>query len=94
MLVINIVNCARCGESHKKVEFKELSRDGHGASHWAPCPKNGEPLMLKLGGDHQMAAMRVTHVDLADKLREALGGDLAKLAERVREVLADVEIKG
>lgn len=39
--------CARCGESHYDLEFQPLTRPTEW-SHWAPCPTNGEPIMLKI----------------------------------------------
>lgn len=43
--------CARCGGEHE-VEFKELAQphvDTGGAkwTHWAPCPTNGEPILMR-----------------------------------------------
>ncbi len=50
-----LVNCARCGETHElPIIFKPLThpvRDLRGrefASHWAECPTNGEPILMRL----------------------------------------------
>ncbi len=46
--VHGIRNCARCGGEHAVLEFGELSRPtSHGHTHWAPCPTNGEPILLR-----------------------------------------------
>lgn len=45
-VLINVRNCARCGGNHKKLEFTKLTIEGERHSHWAPCPTNGEPVML------------------------------------------------
>lgn len=42
---ISIYNCARCGGTHKDLEIKKLSNSDY--SHWAPCPTNGEPVLIK-----------------------------------------------
>lgn len=45
-------NCARCGETHADLPFKPLARpvyddrDGELYTHWAPCPTNGDPIMM------------------------------------------------
>ena len=40
--------CARCGEDHQKVIFTKLSRPHPRHTHWAPCPKNKEPIMMRV----------------------------------------------
>ena len=40
--------CARCGEDHQKVVFTKLSRPHPRHTHWAPCPKNKEPIMMRV----------------------------------------------
>ena len=54
---INVSKCARCSGTHSGVDFKLLSRpisflteDGksHDYTHWAPCPENGEPMLLQI----------------------------------------------
>jgi hypothetical protein len=53
MLLKKIVSCARCGEVHENVETKRLTqpvyKDDSSTvlySHWAPCPTNGEPILV------------------------------------------------
>ncbi|MFL5312237.1 MAG: hypothetical protein ACJ79H_17530 [Myxococcales bacterium] len=47
----SVVHCARCGGDHPDLTFKpltipiELGPPG-GLTHWAPCPTNGEPILM------------------------------------------------
>ena len=43
-------NCARCGKDHT-VTFKPLTIPADEWTHWAPCPNNGEPIMMKFVPD-------------------------------------------
>lgn len=53
MRLRRITCCARCGEDHDDVLVAPLSRpmvDCEGFvvwSHWAACPTNGEPILVK-----------------------------------------------
>ena len=38
--------CARCGERHQDLRFNPLTYPADEWTHWAPCPTNGEPIML------------------------------------------------
>jgi hypothetical protein len=49
----SIKGCARChGDGHEGLTFKPLTfplelEDGEPPmTHWCPCPRNGEPIML------------------------------------------------
>lgn len=49
----DIKHCARCGQDHNKLGFDKLTypiedSDGTLWTHWAPCPANGEPILLKV----------------------------------------------
>lgn len=50
--IVDITNCARCGEDHAAVERHEFTQPmnimGVGFTHWASCPKNGEPIIIFL----------------------------------------------
>jgi hypothetical protein len=53
-------SCARCGGDHD-VEFKPLTHpvvdtDGTTWTHWAPCPVNGEPILMLQAGHWVEAA--------------------------------------
>jgi hypothetical protein len=50
-ITINVRSCARCGGDHEAVTFKKM--DGPViddekiiGTHWAACPKNGDPILL------------------------------------------------
>ena len=53
-IFVNIKNCARCGGYHDNVKFVEFARaprvDRY--SHYAPCPKTGEPILMYLTEEH------------------------------------------
>lgn len=55
--VMSIVGCARCdGDGHADVEFLPLDYpiplpDGREAGWWAPCPTNGQPILLAVWDD-------------------------------------------
>lgn len=50
--VKRLTGCARCGGEHENIEFKPLTmpcepdQDGTQITHWAPCPTNGEPILM------------------------------------------------
>jgi hypothetical protein len=54
---INLRGCARChGEGHENLWFHRLTHPVEIApdtafTHWAPCPTNGEPIMLVVSPD-------------------------------------------
>jgi len=43
-----VKHCARCGGDHDEMKFTRLSHPSAEWTHWAPCPTNGEPLMLQI----------------------------------------------
>lgn len=51
-VIQNVKGCARCGGDHPGLVFRPLTRamEPEGTSRswqqWAPCPTNGEPIML------------------------------------------------
>jgi hypothetical protein len=50
MATFNVKGCARCGQDHVDLDFKEFSRpivdsDGTVWSQWAICPTTGEPVL-------------------------------------------------
>lgn len=58
MKVINIKNCSRCGGTHEGVEpialahpFAPPEAGGLAWTEWAPCPTNGQPIMIGVVGD-------------------------------------------
>lgn len=52
-LTVNLTTCARCGGFHAAMQFSKLTRPmatpaGDTLTHWALCPVNGEPVLLKV----------------------------------------------
>jgi hypothetical protein len=47
-ITVDVKQCARCGKDHEKVVFKKLTQPGPRHSHWAPCPTNQEPIMMRV----------------------------------------------
>jgi len=50
-LSIDVNGCARChGDGHQLLTFTALTHPleigGETLTHWAPCPTNGEPILL------------------------------------------------
>lgn len=59
-ITVNAVNgCARCGGVHENVQFALLSNPvlertffpAPAYTHWAPCPMNGEPILLLIAAE-------------------------------------------
>lgn len=47
-MTIDLDGCARChGEGHHGLVFIKLTHAMNEFTYWAPCPTNGEPIMLK-----------------------------------------------
>lgn len=52
----DITGCARChGDGHEQITFTPLTHpyvedSGLVMTHWAPCPTNGEPILLGTRG--------------------------------------------
>lgn len=52
-LRVTMTGCARCGGSHEHVEVRRMARPfspaeagGLAWTHWAPCPTNGDPVLV------------------------------------------------
>lgn len=50
---LDIKSCARCKQDHDNLEFASLTHpieddDGTIWNYWAPCPTNGEPILMKV----------------------------------------------
>lgn len=45
--IINIIECARCGENHIELEFFKFNKKPtkFNYTHWALCPSTGEPIL-------------------------------------------------
>jgi hypothetical protein len=47
-IYVQVGNCARCGGQHKRLLFKRLTRPAGAWTHYATCPKNKQPILLKV----------------------------------------------
>jgi hypothetical protein len=51
-ITYDLVGCARChGDGHPQITFEPLTfpyveDNGTEMTHWAPCPTNGEPILM------------------------------------------------
>lgn len=52
IITLDLVGCARChSDGHLQLVFRALTypvveEDGTELTHWAPCPNNGEPILM------------------------------------------------
>ena len=46
--IVSITCCARCGLDHKDLEFSPLTIPDPEFQWWAPCPTNGEPVLMQV----------------------------------------------
>lgn len=58
MILKKIINCARCGGTHENLQTKKFERSfapseakGMEWTYWAPCPTNGDPILVTMWGD-------------------------------------------
>lgn len=47
-IVTSICNCARCGQNHENLIFYKFTRPSGEYTHYAYCPTNGEPILMKI----------------------------------------------
>lgn len=52
-ITLDLNGCARCnGDGHPGITFQPLTHPveigGHMLTHWAPCPTNGEPILMEI----------------------------------------------
>jgi len=63
VIIVDVKDCARCGEDHKQLRFIKLTRPGPRHSFWAPCPTNHEPIMMKVTQDKKKKKKRAVKRD-------------------------------
>ncbi len=47
LVIKRIGFCARCGNNHRNLKFKQLRRPIGMDNFWAACPRTGEPILLQ-----------------------------------------------
>jgi len=65
-ITTDVKRCARCGKDHEKIAFKKLTIAGR-YSHWAPCPENQEPIMMRVV-EMDMAMPKIEQESGAERL--------------------------
>ena len=45
-ITTDLINCARCGGNHPKIDFRPLTRPMGRITHFALCPATVEPVLL------------------------------------------------
>lgn len=50
MTVHSIEHCSRCGGAHHELDFEPLTQPHNELTHWAACPVNGQPILLRILG--------------------------------------------
>jgi hypothetical protein len=78
-ITIDQKGCARChGEGHPQLTFSKLTHplveeSGLELTHWAPCPTNGEPILLAVvrpsAEDRAVAALQQFGTAFDDAVR-------------------------
>jgi len=79
---INIQNCARCGGDHEGLEFTPFHCVGGipAYSHFAPCPANGQPILMKVVDDSELTLENYLKA-AEDVIRE--NGDWIRYQEKI-----------
>jgi hypothetical protein len=55
--LISLRPCDRCGDVHLKIMFKPFAKRDVGSwTHWALCPTNGEPVLMRFRSEKEKAA--------------------------------------
>lgn len=47
----SLKGCARCGGDHEHMTFTKMERPIDDMPYWAPCPTNGDPILLRVAID-------------------------------------------
>lgn len=57
---MRVIGCARCGADHEDITPQKLDRPIAPPetsimwSHWAPCPTNGQPIIIAMTADDML----------------------------------------
>lgn len=46
--ISNLKGCARCTLDHENVTFTKMALPIGDSPYWAPCPMNGDPILLRV----------------------------------------------
>lgn len=46
-VISEIVDCSRCGYTHRNILAKKFVRPPDGFTHWARCPCTGDPILIQ-----------------------------------------------
>ena len=70
--VANLKGCARCTLDHENVTFTKMALPIDDMPYWAPCPMNGDPILLqvsvqKVSGDPELEREAQAAMDEAEK---------------------------
>lgn len=90
----NVESCTRCGQAHEAVEYRPLSNPPDWISHWAPCPKTGEPMLLSYDPDAEQQTFAEACVDSLEKSIGEAKGAANGLSMAAWEKLADQVMPG
>ena len=45
IIIIDIMDCIRCGCNHLQLKFTILSNSPKGITHWSMCPMKNQPIL-------------------------------------------------
>ena len=48
VIELDVVGCARCGDTHRKLFFKPFVHRAAHYTHFAACPETGEPILMRV----------------------------------------------
>lgn len=64
--------CARCGKDHPDVTFEPFKRPHGEWTHWAACPTNGQPILMRITADETHEEAPSAGVSLKDPASQAM----------------------
>jgi len=90
--VSGITNCARCGGMHLDIVFKKFTKPCGKNTHYAPCPKTHEPILMQLTPDKKPKAVKSQLARLLE-LARAEHRTFLKLPAKQRRRVARRDLK-
>ena len=51
----DVINCARCGETHRHVLFEPFTKTPEPFTHYGTCPATNEPILMIVQQQEQKA---------------------------------------